>query len=70
VKPHIKVDVTAGVLASLTTEQFAALQDNVLADGRWEHFEGPLRLSGHGEYVGVHLPNLFIGIEKDGYTHS
>lgn len=68
-KPHVKVDVTAGTLAALTDEQFAALRDNVLAQGRFDSV-GELRLAGGGDYLGVILPGLFIGIEKDGYTHS
>ena len=29
----------------------------------------PLRLS-DGDYLGVHLPGMFVGIENDRYTHS
>ena len=70
VKPHIKIEMTAGTLRSLSDEQFHALRDKVLADGLWETISEPVRVDGMGEYVGVYLPNLFIGIEKDGYTHS
>jgi hypothetical protein len=44
-----------------------ALQEHILASDRWENVEGTLRISGHGEYLAVHLPGIFVGIEKDGY---
>jgi hypothetical protein len=69
-RPHVKIDVNAGTLAAMTDEQFRALRENILAEGLWEQVEGPVRVDGAGEYVGVYLPNLFIGIERDGYTHS
>jgi hypothetical protein len=68
-KPYVDLTINAGTLRSMTDEQFHALRDNVLADGKWETVDGPLRIDG-GEYLGVYLPNIFIGIEKDGYTHS
>ena len=77
-KPGVKVEVTAGTLAGMTIEQFQALQKNVLAEGSWETTD-VLRLSG-GEYLTVrpfHRDNngfermsIYLGIEKDGYTHS
>jgi hypothetical protein len=67
---HVKVEMTVGTLRSMTTEQFHALQDNILAEGKWETVvETPLHIDG-GDYLGVYLPGIFIGIEKDGYTHS
>jgi hypothetical protein len=69
VKPHVKVDVTAGTLAAMTDEQFRSLRDHILAEGRWDTVE-TVRVDGAGDYVGVYLPTIFIGIEKDGYTHS
>lgn len=68
-RPDVKIEVTAGTLAAMTPKQFEALQENVLAEGQWENVEGTLRLSG-GDYLGVHLPAMFVGIEPDGYTHS
>lgn len=81
-KPHIKVDITAGTIAAMTTEQFVSLRDNVCREGRWENSDG-LRINGGGDYIGVEplsgsrpdvpgamTPIMFIGIEKDGYTHS
>jgi hypothetical protein len=74
-KPHIKVEVTAGTLAALTPEQFKALQERVLAAGQWDTASG-LYLSCGGDYLGVeplddvHSRMIFIGIERDGYTHS
>lgn len=77
--PHIKIHVTAGTLAAMSDEQFAALRQNVLAEGQWDSAKG-LRLSGGGDYLGVEpmssslrgssVPLMFIGIERDGYTHS
>lgn len=73
-KPHIKLDMTVGTFLNMTVEQVRALQNNVLAEGCWENTPEDflsLRVDGTGEYVGVWLPNdFFIGIEKDGYTHS
>lgn len=74
-KPHIKIDITAGTIASMTIPQFEALRDNICREGRWDSIgeETPpvrmINVSG-GSYLGVHLPDMFIGIEKDGYTHS
>jgi hypothetical protein len=70
-QPHIKLDMTIGVLRAMTPEQLKSLQDNVLADGRWETYKDPtLHISG-GDYLGVFLDHgFFLGIEKDGYTHS
>jgi hypothetical protein len=48
---------------------FSALKEHILASDRREHVEGTLRISGHGEYLGVH-PGIFVGREKDGYPHS
>jgi hypothetical protein len=80
----IKVDVTVGTLASMSVEQFTALRDNILREGNWETADG-IRVSGGGDYIGV-VPlrakrasadftgameqMMFIGIERDGYTHS
>lgn len=68
-KAYVPIQINAGTLAAMTDEQFHALRDNVFAEGLWENVEGPLRIDG-GEYLGVHLPGIFVGIEKDGYTHS
>lgn len=69
-KPHIKIDITAGTLANMTIPQFEALRDNVLAEGRWDTIDEEIRVMGGGDHLGVELPGLYIGIEKDGYTHS
>ena len=74
-KPHIKIEVTAGTLAAMTPEQFTALQDHVLAEGQWDTASG-LYLAGGGDHLGVqplddvHSAMIYLGIEKDGYTHS
>lgn len=68
-KPYVDVQISAGTLANMTDEQLHSLRDNVLREGVWENFDGPLRIDG-GDYLGVFLPGLFIGIEKDGYAHS
>jgi hypothetical protein len=67
-KGDLKIDVNVATLRSMNAEQFEALKANVLADGKWET-EQSLRLHG-GEYLGVYLDSIFIGIERDGYTHS
>lgn len=68
-KPNVRVDINVGTLRVMTDEQFHALRDNILNDGQWETVE-EIRVDGAGSYIGVYLPNIFIGIEKDGYTHS
>lgn len=69
-KPHCKVDINVGTLRNMTHEQLDALKENMLNDGKWES-EDVLHVSG-GDYLGVTFDGnpLFIGIEKDGYTHS
>lgn len=72
-KSHLKVEMTVETMRSMSPEQFKALQENILAQGRWEAFDPAtevLHVSGHGDYIGVYLGELFIGIEKDGHTHS
>jgi len=69
VRPHTIIEIPAGTLREMTYGQFKALRDNIVADGLWEHVEGPVRVSGT-DPLGVHLPEMFIGIEHDGYTHS
>lgn len=74
-KPHIKVEFTVGQIQNMTDEQFAALRDNVCVEGKWETAD-ELRVVGT-DPLGV-MPMfgsparemMFIGIEKDGYTHS
>jgi hypothetical protein len=83
-KPGTPVEINAGVLANMSIEQFLSLQRHVLSEGQWETAD-KLHISGHGEYIGVepmkykratahttsaYEPMMFIGIEKDGYTHS
>jgi hypothetical protein len=63
-KSHLKVEMTVATLRAMSPEQLKALQENILAEGRWETFDPAtevLHVSGHGDY---------IGIEKDGHTHS
>jgi hypothetical protein len=69
-RPGLNVNISAGTIASMTDEQFRALRDNICAEGRWESINEPIHVSETGDYIGVNLPNIFIGIEKDGYTHS
>ena len=69
-KPGLNINISAGTIASMTVEQFEALRDNICAKGHWEQLNDPIHVSGTGEYIGVHLPSIFIGIEPDGYTHS
>lgn len=68
-KPHVEVRLTAGTLCAMTDEQFHALRDNILAEGRWDTEDGPVNVMG-GSYLGVTLQGMFIGIEPDGYTHT
>jgi len=70
-RPGVKLEMTVGTLLALSDEQFKALRA-LIGRGQWEQVgeEFTLRVDGAGDYVGVHLPNLFVGIEKDGYTHS
>lgn len=67
-KPHAIVEITAGTLRDMTMEQLVALRQNVLADGNWETVNS-CRISGI-DPVGVNIGRMFIGIERDGYTHS
>lgn len=67
-KSHTPITLTAGTLVNMTPAQLAALQQHVLADGLWEDTK-ELHISG-GDYLGVYLPTIFLGIEKDGYCHS
>jgi hypothetical protein len=75
-RTHLKVEMTVGTLRAMTHEQLDALQANIVGDGQWEHVDesllagGRLLISGDGAYLGIHLPSMFVGIEKDGYTHS
>ena len=69
-QPHVMIEVTAGTLQQMTTPQFEALRDNVLAEGHWEPQTEPVRVIGGTDYIGVQLETIYIGIEKDGYTHS
>lgn len=73
-KSHIKVEMSVEVMRNMSVKQFQALQDNIIGEGRWETFDPAtevLHVSGHGDYIGVTLDHgFFVGIEKDGYTHS
>jgi hypothetical protein len=70
-KPYTVITMTAGALAKMTPAQLESLQQNVVAEGLWENLDPdePVNISG-GDYLGVYLPNIFLGIEKDGYCHS
>jgi hypothetical protein len=74
VQQHIEIKTTVGVLASLTDAQLTSLRDNILAEGRWDTADA-IKLFGGGDHLGVQPekdghPMLYIGIERDGYTHS
>lgn len=75
-KPHIVPNITVGTLRTMTVEQFQALRDNILNDGMWETASG-VDIIGSGDHLGVQprggtpeQPYMYIGIERDGYTHS
>ena len=75
-KNATSVTISAGALKKMTPQQFTALQENILADGMWETAYGCRitigmsqeicvePIDGHGKAM------IFIGIERDGYTHS
>lgn len=72
---NIQVTIYVATLKNMTDEQFAALRDQVLADGLWENARG-LNFSASSDLVTVCPltadgdPMIYLGIEKDGYTHS
>lgn len=63
------LNITAGVLKKATPEQLKALKENILADGQWETSKPDLIFMDH-DTVFVRFPEILIGIERDGYTHS
>ena len=73
-KGDMIVTINVATLRSMTDEQFHALRDHVLADGLWENARGCL-IRG-GDYISVEPLDgdaksmIYLGIEKDGYTHS
>lgn len=70
-KPYTVITITAGALANMTPQQLESLQQNVVREGVWDHVdhETGVHISGT-DYLGVQLPDIFLGIEKDGYCHS
>jgi hypothetical protein len=71
----IEVTVRVGVLKAMNVEQFMALQEDVLADGKWENAKAlSLGLGDGALMVAPRDENgnnmIVMGIEKDGYTHS
>lgn len=68
-RPGLNINISAGTFASMTDEQFHSLQ-NLTAEGSWDTLTEPIHVNGAGDYIGIWLAGLFVGIEKDGYTHS
>ena len=68
-KPYTEIRITAGALANMTPAQLESLQQNVVSEGVWDDVTEEVRIAG-GDYLGVYLPTIFLGIEKDGYCHS
>ena len=74
--PDIVIHICAGALATMTVEQLQALQVNVVRPDVWQHItrqDPPVFISGGGAdgmYLGVTFPDIFLGFERDGYTHS
>jgi hypothetical protein len=70
VHDHRIFQIPAGCLREMTVEQFKALQVLTLKNN-WENCDDDLFVSGT-DYIGVVMDNtgFFLGIEKDGYTHS
>lgn len=62
--------IPAGCLREMTVNQFLALQA-LTGKGRWENSDDQLFVSGT-DYIGIVMDEsgFFLGIEKDGYTHS
>lgn len=72
-RPNVKIEITAGTVAAMTTEQFEALRDNVCREGAWETADGLFVVGGDHLAVQPMLDGsrlIYIGIEQDGYTHS
>lgn len=68
-RPGLNINISAGTIATMTDEQFHSLQ-RLTAEGSWDTLTEPIHVNGRGDYLGVELPGFFIGIERDGYTHS
>jgi hypothetical protein len=56
-------------MKQMTPEQFKSLQDNVLANGRWDSVDN-VDIRWAGDHLGVQVGGMYIGIEPDGYAHS
>lgn len=69
-KNDLAVDINAGTIATMSVEQFISLRDNFCKEGNWDHVKETVRVRGAGDYIGVEVGSMFIGIERDGYTHS
>jgi hypothetical protein len=67
-RDNVQFKIAAGCLREMTTEQFKSLRE-ITARGNWETVTEDVIVNGT-DYVGVHLPDIFIGIEKDGHAHS
>jgi hypothetical protein len=69
-RPNRRFIIPAGCLREMTIAQFAALQ-KLTAHPLWENSDQDLHVSGT-EYLGIVMDEsgFFLGIEKDGYTHS
>lgn len=65
-----KFVIPAGCLREMTTEQFESLK-KLTQEGNWENSDKDLFVSGT-DYIGLVMDEsgFFLGIEKDGYTHS
>lgn len=71
----VKVTITALALREMTPEQLKALQENVLAEGRWETAHSVRVILDFGTLMVTPLDKdgismIHLGIEPDGYTHS
>lgn len=63
--------VSKAALANATDEQLIALRDNVLKHWQQLHDDDiEIRTEILGAAIMVYLPDIVIGIEPDGYTHS
>lgn len=56
----------------ITQAQHDALNQKFLQnpDGSVNFFEFKKRVLDHGDYIMIHWCGMWLGIEKDGYTHS
>lgn len=69
-KDYAKITLTGKAVKNMTDEQWNALRNNIVADGRWDNEPYEITVfDDMGTMMVSGLP-IVIGIEPDGYTHS